>query len=348
MSKKDKANVMQRRDFITLSAAAVGGSALLSQSTTTGPVSATPPIHRNEQLTMTYRKLGRTNFMSSRLVFGCGAALMGGKSTRLLYRAFEAGVNHFDIGSDAYYKGAERQLAPFMREHRDDIWVASKATLAPTARIEHDTEVTHEHAVAAAQFWTRLLDGSLRDLQTEYVDAYYLMGVEHPTLVRSEELYQAFLDAKAAGKVGHFGLSAHKNTAAVLDAAIETGWYDAAMIGITPVGWYDWITREIEQDTPTLLNLQPQLARAREAGIGLIGMKTARFLAPMGSAGKGDPTAFDHVYDEDFKASPLSPFQRSIAYVLEHGLDVVNADMQDFAHFEENVVAAATSQDYFG
>jgi aryl-alcohol dehydrogenase-like predicted oxidoreductase len=310
-------------------------------------VNAPHLIHRNEQSTMTYRKLGRTNFMSSRLVFGCGAALVGGKAVRLLDRAFEAGINHFDIGSDVSYKGSERYLAPFMSAHRDDIWVASKAILAP-ARIEPDASVTREQAVDAAQFWTRLLDASLRDLQAEYVDAYYLMGVENPTLVRSEEVYQAFLDARSAGKVGHFGLSTHKNAAAVLEAAIETGWYDVAMVGITPLGWYDWTTKEIEQDTSTLIELQPFLTRARDAGIGLVGMKTARYLAPMSSSGKGDPTAFDDVYDEDFKTNSLSPFQRAIAYVLEHGLDVVNADMQNFRHFEENLVAGATSQDFFG
>jgi aryl-alcohol dehydrogenase-like predicted oxidoreductase len=347
MSKKETPESMHRRDFVKLSAAAVGGSALLPRSMTGESLSTARVIRRNQQPTMTYRRLGRTDFLSSRLVFGCGAALRTGKSTRLLDRAFEAGINHYDVGSDVYYKGSERQLAPFMKEHRDDIWVASKAILAP-ARIEYDAEITRDHAVEAARFWTRLLNASLRDLDTDYVDAYYLMGVEHPTLIRSEEIYQAFLDAKSAGKVGYFGLSTHKNTSAVLEAAIETGWYDAAMIGITPMGWYDWITKEIEEGAPTLLELQPLLTRAREAGIGLIGMKTARYLAPMGSSGKGDPTAFDHVYDDNFKASSLSPFQRSIAYVLEHGLDVVNADMQNFSHFEENVVAAATSQDYFG
>jgi len=33
--------------------------------------------------------------------------------------------------------------------------------------------------------------------------------------------------------------------------------------------------------------------------------------------------------------------------VLENGLDVVNADMQNFKHFEENVVAARESHTYF-
>jgi hypothetical protein len=32
---------------------------------------------------------------------------------------------------------------------------------------------------------------------------------------------------------------------------------------------------------------------------------------------------------------------------LEHGLDAVNADMQNEAHLKENFVAAATSQQYF-
>ena len=45
--------------------------------------------------------------------------------------------------------------------------------------------------------------------------------------------------------------------------------------------------------------------------------------------------------------APLSPFQRSYAYVLAHGLDAVNADMQSFAHLSENVAAAATSAQYF-
>ena len=43
----------------------------------------------------------------------------------------------------------------------------------------------------------------------------------------------------------------------------------------------------------------------------------------------------------------LSPFQRSYAFVLEHGLDAVNADMQVFAHLQENVAAAAGADRLF-
>jgi len=334
---------MSRREFgKALMGLAVGVPSLLSSGSVPKATAEPDKLeHRNEQPSMTYRQLGRTNFMSSQLVFGCGAALVGGKAVRLLDRALEAGINHFDVGSDVVYRGSERNLAPFLKANRENIWVASKAPLP--VRIKQGESITSEQAKTAARLWSELLDGSLKDLQSEYVDAYYLMAVDNPALISSEEIYKAFLDAKSAGKVGYFGLSTHKNAQKMLEAAIKTGWYDLAMIGITPAGWYNWDTKSLEKDTLSLLELQPLLKHARDAGIGLIGMKTVRYLAPMRSLGKGDPSAFDEFYDEDSKASPLNPFQRAYAYVLAHGLDVVNADMQNFKHLEENIVAAVTS-----
>ena len=43
----------------------------------------------------------------------------------------------------------------------------------------------------------------------------------------------------------------------------------------------------------------------------------------------------------------LTAFQRSYAYVLEHGMDAVNADIQNFLHLQENFQAAATSGQIF-
>ena len=341
MKKKNDRDSFDRREFIKIMTTAASSGPLLftaAYSETKGSTETEATIHLNEKPTMTYRKLGRTGFMSSRLVFGCGAALMYGRAVRLLERAFEAGINHFDVGSNTYYKGSERNLAPFLKTNRDQVWVVSKAPAV--VHTKSSDSITLEQAKSAAKYWTGLMNASLKDLQTEYVDAYYLMAVDNPSLVRSEEVYNAFLKAKAAGKVGYFGLSTHKNAQEVLEGAIETGWYDLAMIGVTPAGWYDWSTKSLAKDTSTLLELQGLLKRAREAGIGLIGMKTVRYLAPFWSLGKGDPTAFDHVYSEKFKSS-LNPFQRAYAYVLQHGLDVVNADMQNFKHLEENITAAA-------
>ena len=157
-----------------------------------------------------------------------------------------------------------------------------------------------------------------------------------------------FETAKAAGKVRHLGVSTHRNAEQVLLKAAETGLYDLAMIAVTPAGWYDWETKAVLPGSKPLTGLQPVLDRARASGIALVGMKAARHLSGMPVLGwwkKLD--AFDAHYDEKLLAAPLSPFQRSYAYVLAHGLDVVNADIQDLAQLRENVAATAASPTYF-
>ena len=94
--------------------------------------------------------------------------------------------------------------------------------------------------------------------------------------------------------------------------------------------------------------------RAKKAGIGICGMKAARPIALNPYGGKYGNVAdakamdtFDKHYDAALMEANLNPFQRSYAYVLENGVDVVNSDMQNFKHFEENLVATRDSKLYF-
>ena len=122
MSPHEDPRFLNRRDFMKASAAAtVAGSSMLTGAA--GAADKTGPNgldHRNERKDrMEYRKLGRTNFMCSRLAFGCGAALAGGKAVHLLEHVFEAGINFYDSSSNRSYKGTEAALAPFLKKHRD-------------------------------------------------------------------------------------------------------------------------------------------------------------------------------------------------------------------------------------
>lgn len=335
-----------RRDFLKVSAAAAAATTLAGGAARAVDAPNDGLDYRNYRPDrMAYRTLGRTKFVCSRLVFGGGAALSGGRAVRLLDRALEAGINHYDLGSNSYYKQAENAFAEFYKANRGNIWVTSKAPVRPI-RLAPGEGVSVEQARTAAKQWTELLDQSLVDMQTDYVDAYYIMMVDQPSLVKSEEMKKAFDTAKAAGKVGHFGISTHLRAEECLAAAIDAGFYDIAMIALSPGGWYSPITAGIVRDSPTLTEVRPLLERARAAGIGLVGMKAARFLsAPAG--GKGNTGAFDEFYAPNLMQASLSPFQRAYAYVLENGIDVVNADMQNFAHLEENIVVAQTSKTYF-
>lgn len=294
---------------------------------------------------MAYRTLGRTGFRGSRLIFGCGASLSSRRRDELLDMAFDAGVNVFDVGYKHYYDDAERNLAPFLKRRRDEIFLISKAIVP--GDFGPDDPVSVSEARAAAAGWSALLDESLQELDVDHVDAYYLMASNNPRVIASEEIHRAFDRAREAGKVSYLGLSTHQNAQSVLETAIDTGRFDLAMIAITPGGWYDWETREVLPGSPPMTELRPLLDRARAAGIGLIGMKAGRYLAGRQWLGWGNPEAFDRYYDPKLMRAGLSEFQRSYAFVLEHGLDAVNADIQALTHLRENFVAAATSAQYF-
>ena len=348
MAKRSQTKTSRRSFLEVLTLAGIGGQALLQTrdvraAVATAEQAADKMPGAEAWPQMAYRTLGRTGFRASRLVYGCGAALSGDANDELLNTAFEAGVNVFDVGYSGYYKNAERNLAGFAKSHRDDIFLISKAAVNVAA----DEPVDAAVAKRAAHTWTMFMEQSLKELDTDHVDAYYQMAANNPGVVRAEEMQRAFEDAKAAGKVSYLGISTHENAQQVLEAAIETGWYDLAMIAITPAGWYDWNKREILADSEDMVHLAPLLARAREAGIGLVGMKVGRLLAGRWWAGGGNGAAFDRYYDETLMAAGLSHFQRSYAYVLAHGMDVVNADIQDYAILKENYIAAATSEQHF-
>ncbi len=349
MQHERRSESLSRRGFIQYMAMlAVGGRTLMSCGDGRAAIYAAREAGGSAAIwpEMTYRRLGRTNFNASRLVFGCGAALMFRPKDALLNAAFDAGINVFDVGYRGYYRDAEQHLAPFIGKVRDKVFLISKAPADLEA--EPDEAITVQQAKQAAASWGKRLDASLSELQVEHVNAYYLMASYNPSLIASEEIYRTFQDAKQAGKVTHLGLSTHRNAEKVLLTAAGTGWYDLAMIAITPAGWYDWESKAVLKGSKPMSELQPVLDKARASGIALVGMKAARHISGLPVLGwwkKLD--AFDEYYDEKLLAASLSPFQRSYAYVLAHGLDAVNADIQDLAQLQENVVAAANSPSYF-
>ena len=292
---------------------------------------------------MKYTTLGRTNFKASRLIYGCGAALSRKKNDSLLKVAFDAGINVFDVGTSRYYGNAERNLADFVKERRDDIFLISKSFLNASETEEPSVERAKELALQ----WRKDMEQSLSQLKQESVDAYYTMDAKNPSLVKNEEIYREFERAKQDGKVSYFGLSTHNRAAEVLAAAAETDWYHLAKVAITPSGWYDWNRKTVLADSPPMVDLKPAFEDAKKAGIALVGMKVARHLAPRLFGGRDAKELYESRYSEKLRKSNFSVFQKSYAFVLEHGMDVVNSDIQNLDILEENFLAAATSGEYF-
>ena len=168
----------------------------------------------------------------------------------------------------------------------------------------------------AAQLYTDQLEESLRQLQVDTIDCYMVQGVEHDWIVTMDALYEAFLKAREGGKVRYFGLATHTNVATVCDLAAESKRYDVVMLAVNP---------------NSLADLAPSIKKMRDAGIGVISMKTSGPITR-------DPKVYDKKYDQMFAGQSLTPYQRAYAYMLARGgIDAFNSHMPNVRILEQNL-----------
>lgn len=306
---------LDRREFLGraagLAGAMLAGNSLAAGETATAPASRPATTQPGG---MGYTRLGRTGFMTSRLVFGAGGLFSRETSLRILEYAIERGVNNIDTGRA--YTNSEASIAPVVKRHRDRLWITSKAGHIgwPDMRIQPGQDAK------AAELYTTQLEESLRALNVDTIDCYMVQGVEHEWVVTMDALYAAFEKARQAGKVRYFGLATHTNIPTVCKAAAETGRYDVIMLSVHP---------------GSLASLSDTLQTMRKAGIGIISMKTSGQIRDKGPD-------FEKLYGQQFAGRNLSPYQRAYAYLLGSGkIDAFNSHMPNLKILEENINAAS-------
>jgi aryl-alcohol dehydrogenase-like predicted oxidoreductase len=158
---------------------------------------------------MEYRRLGGSGLMVPALSLGTGTFGGGGElfkawgatdvaeATRLVDICLEAGLNMFD-SADIYSKGmAEEILGEAIKGRRDQVLLSTKATFRFGAG-PNDVGSSRHHL-------TRAIDGSLRRLQTDYVDLFQLHGFDAMTPI--EEAIDTLDGFVRAGKIRYIGCS---------------------------------------------------------------------------------------------------------------------------------------------
>lgn len=150
---------------------------------------------------MEYRQLGRSGVRVS--VIGLGTNRFGTDAVSqenvndIIASAQEYGVNFIDT-ADVYQQGrSEERLGVALKGRWDKFVVATKFCFAMGDR-PNDKGASRYHMINA-------LDASLRRLQTDHVDLYYLHGWDTTTPV--EETLRALDDVVHAGKVRYVGAS---------------------------------------------------------------------------------------------------------------------------------------------
>lgn len=158
---------------------------------------------------MEYRQLGGSGLKVPALCLGTGT--FGGgtemfrawgqvdvdEATRLIDMCLEAGLNMFD-SADVYSRGlAEEILGQAIKGRRDQVLISTKGSFRAGEG---------PNAIGSSRYHlTRAVEGSLRRLQTDYIDLYQLHGFDAVTPV--EEVLRTLDDLVRAGKIRYIGCS---------------------------------------------------------------------------------------------------------------------------------------------
>lgn len=152
---------------------------------------------------MVYRPLGRCGLKIS--AYSLGGWTTFGDSVRdkqtireILYAAFDAGINYFDI-SDVYNKGqTEIEMGEILREFpRHKIVIASKVFF-PMSEDVNDRGLSRKHIMES-------IDKSLKRIGVDYLDLYFCHRFDPETPL--EETARAMDDLVHRGKVLYWGTS---------------------------------------------------------------------------------------------------------------------------------------------
>ena len=149
---------------------------------------------------MEYRRMGRSGLKVSEICLGTmtfGHSVDEGEAKRIVDLALDAGVNFFDT-ANTYAEGrSEVLLGKALKGRRQDVVLATKF-FNPTGPGPNDSGMSRVYIFNA-------IEASLRRLQTDHVDLYYIHHVDVQTPL--EEMLRALDDLVHQGKVRYIACS---------------------------------------------------------------------------------------------------------------------------------------------
>ena len=162
---------------------------------------------------MEYVVLGRTGLKISRVGFG-GIPIQridAEAAKDLMRTVHESGINYIDTARG--YTVSEEFIGGAIEGFRKDFILATKSMSRDKAGMAKDVDI------------------SLKNLRTDYIDLYQVHNIGNADqlaqVVAPGGALEALQEAKAAGKIGHIGLTTH--SASVFEMALELDWVETIM-----------------------------------------------------------------------------------------------------------------------
>jgi predicted aldo/keto reductase-like oxidoreductase len=204
-----------------------------------------------EVLNMKFRVLGKTGLKVSIVSFG----VMRLTEPSVLFKALEMGVNYFDTAHKYQGGNNEKMLGAVLKDYgRDNIFVATK--IPPYHKQLGNLQLQ------SATKMEKMLDKSLRRLQTDHVDVLFLHNIKDPAWPVNEDMIAFLEKSKRAGKARFVGISFHvgdRNYVDIVNEALKVDFYDVFLATFN----FKSPPEHIEA-----------LRRARNKNVGIVAMKT--------------------------------------------------------------------------
>ncbi|WP_321477746.1 aldo/keto reductase [uncultured Paludibaculum sp.] len=184
---------------------------------------------------MPKRTLGKTGIKVTVLGFGC----MTTSDPTVIEQAADAGINWFDTARGYQNGNNERMVGAALKSRRDKLHITSKTPGKTKAEVLAN------------------LDTTLKELQTDHIDVWYLHSRSTPSSA-PDELFDAQDEAVKAGKVRFKGVSFHSGHKEMIPFLIEKKRTDVLLMSYN-------FTMDPELDT--------LIDKANAAGMGIVAMK---------------------------------------------------------------------------
>ena len=148
---------------------------------------------------MPTRSLGKTGYKVGVLSLGGQATLeIKGReeeSEKIIHRAIDLGINYIDTAASYGQGVSQLNIGRVMKTRRKEVWLSTK---------------THDRTYDGSM---RLLEESLKNLQTDHIDTWQLHNVQRQDQVdqifAADGAIKAMEKAKAEGVVRYLGITGH-------------------------------------------------------------------------------------------------------------------------------------------
>jgi len=266
---------------------------------------------------MPTRSFGKTGYKVGILSLGGQATLeIKGReeeSEKIINRAIDLGINYIDTAASYGQGVSQLNIGRVMKTRRGEVWLSTK---------------THDRTYDGSM---RLLEESLKNLQTDHLDLWQLHNVQRQDQVdqifAADGAIKALEKAKSEGIVRYLGITGHFEPL-VLEEAIRRYPFDSILLAVNAA------------DVHYLSFKNYLLPEAQKKGIAIVGMKVTTRSRILSTWTPPSPEEQTDARLRTTKAGTIT-IREALSYNMSLPVSTTIIGVDSLAQIEENVRIAS-------